>query len=47
MSFLIFRALVSQRRSDFQTLFGRVFENVGGTKSEGTLVDAVAQAVAE
>ena len=33
--------------SDFQTVFGRVFENVGGHESEGTLADAVARAVAE
>jgi outer membrane protein OmpA-like peptidoglycan-associated protein len=33
--------------ADFQTLFGRVFDNVGGHESEGTLADAVARAVAE
>lgn len=33
--------------ADFQTLFGRVFDNVGGHEPEGTLADAVARAVAE
>ena len=33
--------------ADFPTLFGRVFDNVGGHESEGTLADSVARAVAE
>jgi OmpA family len=33
--------------ADFQTLFTRIFDNVGGHEAEGTLRDAVARAVAE
>jgi hypothetical protein len=33
--------------ADFPTLFGRVFDNVGGHESTGDLTDAVARAVAE
>ena len=33
--------------ADFQTLFSRVFDNVGGTETDGSLSDSVARAVAE
>ena len=37
----------SDNTADFQTLFARVFDNVGDHEPEGTLQDAVARAVAE
>ena len=33
--------------SDFQTLFTRVFDNVGDHEADGTLQDAISRAVAE
>lgn len=37
----------SDNTTDFQTLFGRVFDNVGDHEPDGTLQDAVSRAIAE